>query len=141
MALCSNCGSEGTRVRSRWNAEGVQLPDQCPICDPGSFEKFTAPSDKKIWMGFEANPNEYEKRYDANGVYYVRKPEYVAEQEQRLMQATEEELEKQQRAVAQKRATRRTTPMDSAEQAAALRKAEQIADWILASAARGRDVN
>jgi hypothetical protein len=92
-------------------------------------------------MGWEAHPNEYEKKYDKDGLIYERKPEYRAEQEQRLMQATEEERLAQERATAKKRKERRTTPMDQVELAAALRKAEEIANWITVSAAQGRDVN
>jgi hypothetical protein len=141
MAVCSNCGAEGARVRSRWTEKNVQLPDECPHCAPQSFEKFTAPSDKKIWMGWETNRNEYEKRYDKDGVIYERKPEYQAEQEAKIVDATEEERTAQERAVANKRANRRTIPMDEAELAAAMRKAEEIAHWVTASAAQGRDVN
>lgn len=130
MAICSNCGAEGSRVRSRWNDKGEQLPDECPQCDPSGFEKFTAPSDKKIWMGYEAHPNEYEKQYDKDGLIYNRKPEYRSEQEQRLTQQTDDEREAQERAVAKKRATRRTDRMDTIELAQAMRKAEEIAAWI-----------
>ncbi len=138
MSVCSNCGAQGTRIRSRWTEQNVQLPDECPSCAPESFEKFTAPSDKKIWMGYEAHPNEYVKSEDGG---YDRKPEYRAEQEQKLMQATAEEQEAQERASAMKRATRRTTPMDAAEMAAALRKAEEIADWVCATAGQRQVVN
>lgn len=142
MAVCSNCGAQGTRIRSRWTEKNVQLPDECPQCAPESFEKFTAPSDKKIWMGFEAHPNEYVKKLSEDGdVVYERKPEYRAEQEQQLMEATTEEQAAQEKAVALKRATRRTMPMDEIEMAAALCKAEEIANWLTASAAQGRDVN
>lgn len=127
MAVCSSCGSEGTRIRSRWSEDGTRLPDECPQCEPGSFEKFTVPSDKKIWMGYEANPNQYEKRYDSEGVYYVRKSEYRAEQEQRLMQSSEEERERQRSAEEHKRATRRTEPMTESEMLTALAKARMIA--------------
>lgn len=142
MSVCGACGHEGTRIRTVFPEDGGQR-DECPQCAPESFEKFTAPSDKKIWMGFEAHANEYEKKYDekTGEVFYERKPEYRAEQEAKLMEATEEERLAQRRAEADKRATRRTTPMDSVEYAAALRKAEQIADWITMSAAQGRDVN
>lgn len=99
------------------------------------------PSDKKIWLGWEANPNQYEKRYDKDGIIYDRKPEYRAEQEQRLMSETEEEKIAREAAIAKKRAERRTTPMDSVEYHAALRKAEEIAHWMTAAAAEGRDVN
>jgi hypothetical protein len=114
------------------------LPDECPQCAPGAFEKFTVPSDKKIWMGYEAHPNEYVKAPDGG---YDRKPEYRAEFEQKMLEATEEELEIQRQKEANKRATRRTTPMDAAEFVEAMGKAEQIADWIVASAAQGREVH
>lgn len=129
MSICGNCKTETSRIRSRWNEDG-QLPDECPNCAPGSFEKFTTPSDKKIWMGYEAHPNEYVKAEDGG---YDRKPEYRAEQEQKLAEATAEEQEKQRRAEAEKRAHRRTTPMDSVEYAAAMRKAEEIAHWMQSS--------
>lgn len=104
--------------------------DECPSCAPESFEKFSNPSDKKIWMGYEAHPNEYVKAADGG---YDRKPEYQAEQEERLRQPSEEEREKQARAVAKKRAERRTTPMDRVELQAALQKAEELADWLYKS--------
>jgi hypothetical protein len=140
MTVCSNCGAEVTRSRLIWDKDGKQR-EECPQCAPQNFEKFTVPSDKVPWMGWEAHPNEYEKKYDKDGVIYERKPEYRAEQEERLRQPTEEERLAQERALAKKRAERRTKPMDSVETAMALRKAEEVADWIKASTAEGRDVN
>lgn len=137
MATCSNCGTEGNRVRSRWNEKNEQLPDECPHCAPASFEKFTDPSDKKIWMGYEVHPNEYVRAEDGG---FDRKPEYRIEQEQKLMQPTAEEQEAQSRAVRKKRANRRIEPLDPIELQAALRKAEQIADWVAGSAMDGTDV-
>ena len=133
MSVCSNCGAQGKRIRSRWTEKNIQLPDECPQCAPGAFEKFTNPSDKKIWMGYEAHPNEYVKSEDGG---YDRKSEYRAEYEQKLLEATVEEQETQRRAEEHKRATRRTLPMDAAEQAAALKRAEEIADWLVASEER-----
>lgn len=124
MARCSNCNSESPRVRSRWDAKGNQLPDECPQCAPGSFEKFSNPSDQKIWMGFEAHPNEYERAADGG---FDRKPEYRAEQEARLSEETEEEREIRIAAEANKRATRRTLPMDEVETLHALSKARDLA--------------
>jgi hypothetical protein len=138
MAICGNCKAEGSRILTRWREDGSQY-DTCPSCEPSGFERFTMPSDKKIWMGFEANPNEYEKRYDADGVFYLRKPEYRAEQERKLMQETEEERTNRLRAEAKKRAERRTEQMDAVEMQAALRKAEELASWLIASS--GADVN
>lgn len=140
MSICGTCKAEGTRIRTIWSGDGAQR-DECPSCTPESFEKFTAPSDKKIWMGYEAHPNEYEKCHDKDGVLYYRKPEYRAEQEQKLMEATEEEKELQRRAEEKKRKDRRTTPMDEAELAVATRRAEEIASFLLASAQQGSDVN
>ncbi len=115
-----------------WHEDGPAT-EECPHCAPDSFGKVTDPSDKKPWMGWEAHPNEYEKRYDKDGLIYERKPEYRAEQEQRLIEATEEERAAQERAIAKKRAERRTAPMNEIEKAAALRKAEEIAGWLIAS--------
>ncbi|MBV9179883.1 MAG: hypothetical protein JO356_01110 [Acidobacteria bacterium] len=130
MAICSNCKSESRRVRSRWTDKGVQLADECPSCAPRTFEKFTTPSDKKIHMGFEAHPNEYEKRYDSDGVFYIRKPEYRAEQEEKLKQPCADDVEAQERAEANKRASRRTDPMTPAELEQAIAKARILAGAI-----------
>lgn len=130
MDICSNCGAEGTRIRSRWDEKGNRLSDECPSCVPESFGKFTAPSDTKIWMGYEAHPNEYEKVYDSQGVIYQRKPEFRAEQEQRLSRETEDEHTRRLVAETKKRSTRRTHLMDDEELAAATRKAMVIAAAI-----------
>ncbi len=135
MAVCSNCKSESPRVRTHFAEDGQR--DECPNCAPETFEKFTAPSDKKIWMGYEAHPNEYVKAEDGG---YDRKPEYRAEQEQQLSEATEEEKELQRRAEENKRKTRRTDPMTPAEHLAAIAKARQIADSLQEIAQEGTDV-
>lgn len=139
MAVCFNCGTEGVRVRSRWDGKGNRLPDECPQCSPGSFEgKFTAPSDKKIWMGYEAHPNEYVKAEDGG---YDRKPEYRAEQEAQLALPATDEREAQARAVARKRAERRTAPMSTDEMLTALNKARMIANALKQSVQQGIDAN
>jgi len=140
MSVCGTCKTETTRIRTTFSEDGAQH-DECPHCAPDSFEKFTAPSDKKIWMGYEAHPEQYEKKYDKDGVIYERKPEFRAEQEEKLQQATEEELTAQQKAEQDKRNNRRTLPMDAGEYAQALHRAEEIARWITTSAAQGTDVN
>jgi hypothetical protein len=134
MAVCGNCGAESPRVRSRWSERGKQLPDECSSCSPGTFEKFSNPSDQKIWMGFEANPNEYEKRYDEDGVFYIRKPEYRAEQEEKLRQVPADDAEAQASAESQKRADRRVDPLTPTETLAAIAKARQVAEAIEQSA-------
>lgn len=123
MAKCGNCGAETFRVRSRWTDKGARLADECPECAPQIFEKFTAPSDKKIWMGYEAHPNEYVMAADGG---YDRKPEYRAEQEARLQAETEDERTERLQAEAKKRATRRTSPMTPNELQDALRFASSL---------------
>jgi hypothetical protein len=127
MAICGQCGTETTRIRTKFPADGARPRDECPSCAPSTFEKFTYPSDKKIWMGYEAHPNEYVKAPDGG---YDRKTEYRAEQEQKLSEETEEERTNRLRAEAEKRATRRMRPMDGAELLAAVAKARMIAEWI-----------
>jgi len=130
MAVCSNCGAAGTRIKTIFPLDGSAPHDECPHCSPESFEKFTMPSDKKIWMGYEAHPNEYVKSEDGG---YDRKPEYRAEQEEKLRQPSEEERAQQEKAIAEKRKHRRTHPMDAAELAQAMAKAEELAGWLTAS--------
>lgn len=139
MTTCSNCGREGNRIRTIWAEDGTKR-EECPQCAPATFEKVTDPSDKVPWMGWEAHPNEYEKKYDKDGIIYERKPEYRAEQEQKLREATEEERIAQQEAIAKKRATRRTEPMDSVELAQAMRRAEEVASFVIAATAEGTDI-
>ena len=118
MAICGNCGAEGTRIRSIW-VKDVQQPDECPACAPQSFEKQTDPSDKKIWIGPEVRPQDYERRYDEHGVIYMPKPEVTAELEANAFRDSEE-AGKYEEALAKKRAQRRTHPMTPAEVQGAL---------------------
>src|SRR6266852_726358 len=118
MTTCSNCGAQTTRTRALWDKDGVRR-EECRSCAPESFEKFTAPSDKKIWMGFEAHPNEYVKAEDGG---YDRKPEYRQEQETALSLASSDDREAQILAEEKKRRERRTKPMNAAEFVGAIRK-------------------
>src|SRR6266852_4278911 len=111
MTTCSNCGAQTTRTRALWDKDGVRR-EECRSCAPESFEKFTAPSDKKIWMGYEAHPNEYVKAEDGG---FDRKLEYRHEQENQLRQPTADEAAAQCKAEAKKRRERRTRPMDEIE--------------------------
>ena len=126
VAVCTNCNAETTRSRVIWSEDG-QKREECPNCAPASFEKFTAPSDKKIWMGYEAHPNEYVKAPDGG---FDRKPEYRHEQEDKLKAETEEEKTLRLKAEANKRANRRMEPMTPEEYHAALRKAEELVYWM-----------
>jgi hypothetical protein len=123
MAICGNCGAETTRVRSRWE-KNVQLADECPQCAPQSFEKQSDPSDKKIWIGPEVRPNDYEKRYDSEGVFYKPKPEITAELEAKVFRDSDEEVSYR-RALDKKRAERRTREMSAAELHEAVSKVDR----------------
>lgn len=85
------------------------------------------PSDKKIWMGYEAHPNEYVKSEDGG---FDRKPEYRAEQEARLGGGDPDDAAAQERAVEKKRTERRTRPMDSGELLHAIGKARKLAECL-----------
>jgi hypothetical protein len=137
MTVCSNCGKESLRTRIIWAEDGTKR-EECPNCAPENFGKVTDPSDKKIWMGYEAHPNEYVKAEDGG---YDRKPEYRSEQEAKLSGPTEEERLAQERAVERKRKERRTKPLNGVELAAAIRRAEEVAHFIQISASEGRDIN
>lgn len=126
MAVCETCGNETARVRTSWTKEGVRLADECPSCAPQTFEKQTDPSNKKIWIGPEYAPNDYER---VNGELRM-KPEAVADLEAsavgRKSVAYTEEQEAIERAKEQKRASRRTAPLDSIEQILALKRIDEI---------------
>lgn len=123
MAICGNCGTETSRLRTTIYEDGTR--DECPNCSPQTFEKVTAPSDKKIWIGPEYAPNDYEKRYDSEGVYYMPKPEVTAEREAKIFKDSESDG-KYAAAIETKRKHRRTQPMDELEIAAALNKVERL---------------
>lgn len=123
MAICGNCGAEGQRIRSRW-VKGMQIPDECPACAPQTFEKQADPSDKKIWIGPEVRPNDYEKRYDKDGLIYMPKPEVTAELEAKVFQDSDEK-EQYERALAKKRIERRTQPLTGSELAQVLRQVDE----------------
>lgn len=89
-------------------------------------------------MGYEAHPNEYVHAEDGG---YDRKPEYRSEQESQLASETADERETRLAAEAEKRATRRTQPMDALELAAAVRKAEQLVSWMMNANEKDRTIN
>jgi replicative superfamily II helicase len=108
------------------------------MCSPQSFESIKDPSTQKIWIGPEYNPNAYEKRYDENGVYYVAKPEFTAEQQAKVAEEATDEKELRLKAEARKRAERRTETMSETEMRQALHKAKLYADWIEESSERSQ---
>lgn len=125
MPLCRNCNTDSPFARTIFGETPAGDRDECPNCTPQSFDKFAAPSDKKIWIGPEYAPNDYEKRYDSEGVYYMPKPEVTAEREKNLFVDTEEK-QKYERAVEKKRREGRKDPLTPEEVAEAIKRAEAM---------------
>ncbi len=113
MSICRSCGAETQRLRVI--SIGKSFKDECPQCQPQSFEGMKDPSAKKIWIGPEFAPNDYIRTEDG----YQLKPEAQQELEEKACGlksvAAREERETQERLIAEKRKTRRTRPMTEAE--------------------------
>jgi len=123
IAICNNCGAEVSRVRTRYAVNGAQMPDECPVCSPETFERFKSVRDGQISMGWEYNHTMYKKT--DNG--YIAKDELIADTEAQVMKPDTEAEENYQRSLAKKRANRRTKPMTQAE----IERALKVADTIL----------
>lgn len=112
MAICDNCKSESSRIRSRWSDQGVRMPDECPQCSPQSFaEKFKSVRDGQVTMGHEYMPTMYRKT-DAG---FVPTDELLADTEAQVLKGMENSEANQAyaQAVEEKRQSRRTKPMDA----------------------------
>lgn len=125
MSVCGNCGNGSPYARTIFGENPAGDRHECPSCAPQSFEKLSAPSDKKIWIGPEYAPNDYEKRYDADGLYYMPKPEVTAEREKNLFVDTDEK-EKYARAVEKKRIEGRKHALTPEEVEEALKRANAM---------------
>lgn len=102
MAVCGNCGREGSRIRSRWNEKGVRLPDECPGCAPGTFDPQWKTA--KGAMGWEAYPTMYRKiEAPDGGVGYEATDEMRADTEARLSRPDPEDEAKKQAAIEERR--------------------------------------
>lgn len=121
MAVCGTCKSETPRVRTLFTDRGgipLKVPvDECPHCAPDGFgERFTMPSDKRLAMGWEAYPKDYEKRENPQGGYlYAEKEEATADLEARLSARPPEEIEAYNKALERRRAYGRKKPMTAVE--------------------------
>lgn len=111
MAICGNCNSETSRVRTRFAPNGAQLPDECPRCAPENFEAMKSVRDGTIAMGWEYMPNMYKKTDEG----YVAKDELLADTEAQASKPDEDSEAAYQAALAKKRATRRTAPLTQSE--------------------------
>ena len=85
------------------------LEEVCPGCKPERFRgvKVTDPSDKKIWSGYEVEPERYSSRDSENTVH--AKDELLQDVWNDLGRDLEQE------AIELKRRTRRTEPMSATE--------------------------
>jgi hypothetical protein len=123
MALCANCGHETRRMRVEYDERGQRLREYCVECRPEQFadQPVTDPSDKKIYVGPEAMPNMYYRGTD--GVLRA-KDELLQDTLDILRRDPDAEAEK--RAIAKKRATRRTRPLTRSEIEAADRWGREV---------------
>lgn len=123
MAVCNTCKTETARVRTVFR--GAESVDECPNCAPAAFEgRFADPSTKKIWIGPEFAPKDYEWR---DGQLQMT-AEAVAELESRACGIksvrAQEEKAAEEKAIEHKRRHRRTAPLTQVEIEAALRFAD-----------------
>lgn len=66
MSVCRGCGAEARRAVTVFNASGDVLKETCEHCNP-AHERFRDPSDRRLWDGYEVEPNRYYPK-DSNGV-------------------------------------------------------------------------
>jgi hypothetical protein len=130
MAICGNCKSETSRVRTKFTHG--QSVDECPHCAPLSFERQQNPSEKKIWMGWEYMPNMYKKKYDKDGLIYEAKDELTQDTEDQIARGSKEDLELAERAIEKKRVEGRKAPL--IEGTMEYQQIKQRADEMIASA-------
>ncbi len=109
MAICRGCGADVLRTCARYGPSMELLSEICPQCAPDQFcgVKVTAPSDKKIWDGYEVEPDRYSSP-DAENVVH-------ASDELRQDIWDEFNRDPDAEAVQKKRATRRTEPLSASE--------------------------
>lgn len=101
MAICGSCGREGSRIRTIFH--GKVTEDECPGCKPGSFEpKWLT---ERGAMGWEAYPTMYRKiEAPDGGVGYEATDEMRADTEARLSRPCQEDVENEQRQLAERKA-------------------------------------
>lgn len=122
MAVCGACGEQTSRLKTKF--KGESSVDCCPQCAPEEFtEKFTVPSDKRIWVGHEYMPNMYKKLDDGT---YEAKDELRADTEAQVTKESEDDKLAYETAVEKKRSERRTRPMSEEEIRAAKHKVERL---------------
>lgn len=88
---CRGCGQIAHRIRTTFTANGKTMPepkDECEHCaEMGG--KITLPTDQRLWLTADAQPNEYETR----GETRVMKDWAQGELQQRIARADPDEEE------------------------------------------------
>ena len=128
MTVC-RCGAETTRLHQTWEASKV-VDEYCPTCKPEAFERQQDPSEKKIWMGWEMDQAHYKREYDKDGPIMMPSDSVLQDLENAATKRPDGEAESEAKAIAKKRANRRTTPMDPTELSQALHVARTLAKVI-----------
>ena len=128
MAICGGCNQESLRVRADYIGSDL-VREYCIKCKPKEFaeQPVTDPSDKKIYVGWEAMPEKY------------RIEDGVAHAKDELMQDTADLMNKtdEQVAIEHKRRTRRTEPMSPVE----IKEAERWGREVLYPDLKRRHLN
>jgi hypothetical protein len=113
MAICGNCQSETTRLTAvlaygdKWIPEG-ERKEACPNCRPELFaEPFAAPIDRKVWPEHEAKPYLYEQAGDGS---LRAKDVLLADLD--AAWNIDPDKEAADKAIAHKRESRRTRPLE-----------------------------
>jgi hypothetical protein len=111
MASCRGCGVEARRTITSFEGGEVK-GEACPECRPDLFpdDPFLMPSDRKLYMGWEAYPEHYKMKDNPEGGKIAVASDSMIADSVALMNKTDEQI-----AVDQKRRTRRTEPLTSDE--------------------------
>lgn len=109
MSVCRGCGADAVRTSATYNKFMDLITEVCPACEPERFQgvKVTDPSDRKLWSGYEVEPERY---YDPDSENVVR-----ARDELRQDIWDEFNRDPDEQAREEKRRTRRTEPMSADE--------------------------
>lgn len=114
---CGGCGAtNGTRIRVVFH-KGSSV-ESCDRCDPALVHEITIHSttDRKLWMGHEADPHRYKKEERAGGqVVYVATDEQRADHEAEWQTKDTGETAEAERIMAARQQFGRTDPMTPTE--------------------------
>jgi len=115
---CGKCGAFTSRGVIVFDHNGRKLREYCQYCNPDNFQTpFRNPSDNKVYTGPEAMPNMYKRGADD---IFRAKDELIADTAAAWSEGPTE------RALEEKRKTRRTEPLTPEEIKASLRWGEEV---------------